>query len=105
MEWVYQCRNLEEVRTQIDSLDRAIVSMIAHRGLYVQQAAAFKHNDADVEDGKRVDQVMRRVTRLAGELGADAALTAKIYRTMIAHFIESEREERLRLVGTAEARA
>ena len=105
MEWVYQCRNLDEVRTQIDSLDRAIVSMIAHRGLYVQQAAAFKHNDAEVEDGKRVDQVMRRVTRLAGELGADAALTAKIYRTMIAHFIESEREERLRLVGTAEARA
>jgi isochorismate pyruvate lyase len=105
MEWVYQCRNLDEVRTQIDSLDRAIVSMIAHRGLYVQQAAAFKHSDADVEDGKRVDQVMRRVTRLAGELGADAALTAKIYRTMIAHFIESEREERLRLVGTAEARA
>lgn len=105
MEWVYQCRNLEEVRTQIDSLDRAIVSMIAHRGLYVQQAAAFKHSDADVEDGKRVDQVMRRVTRLAGELGADAALTTKIYRTMIAHFIESEREERLRLVGTAEARA
>ena len=71
----------------------------------VQQAAAFKHSDAEVEDGKRVDQVMRRVTRLAGELGADAALTAKIYRTMIAHFIESEREERLRLVGTAEARA
>ncbi|UDM15450.1 chorismate mutase [Vogesella sp. XCS3] len=105
MEWVYQCRNLDEVRTQIDSLDRAIVSMIAHRGLYVQQAAAFKHSDAEVEDGKRVDQVMRRVTRLAGELGADAALTAKIYRTMIAHFIESEREERLRLVGTAEVRA
>jgi len=104
MEWVYQCRNLEEVRTQIDSLDRAIVSMIAHRGLYVQQAAAFKHSDADVEDPFEGHPGIARFARLAGELGADAALTAKIYRTMIAHFIESEREERLRLVGTAEAR-
>lgn len=101
MEWIYDCRNLDEVREQIDRLDRAIVSMIAERGLYVQQAASFKKSDAEVEDGKRVDQVMRRVTRLAGELGADAALTAKIYRTMIAHFIESERSERLRLLDTA----
>lgn len=101
MEWVYDCRNLDEVREQIDRLDRAIVSMIAERGLYVQQAATFKHSDEEVEDGKRVDQVMRRVTRLAGELGADAALTAKVYRTMIAHFIESERSERLRLLDTA----
>lgn len=101
MEWVYDCRNLDEVREQIDRLDRAIVCMIAERGLYVQQAAAFKKSDAEVEDGKRVDQVMRRVSRLAGELGADAALTAKIYRTMIAHFIESERTERLRLLDSA----
>jgi len=105
MEWVYQCRSLQEVRDQIDTLDRAIISLIAERGLYVQQAAAFKHSDAEVEDGKRVDQVMRRVTRLAGELGADAALTARIYRTMIGHFIDSEREERLRLVGEREAHA
>lgn len=101
MEWIYQCNNLQEVRQQIDTVDRAIVSLIAERGLYVQQAAGFKRSDEEVEDGKRVDQVMRRVTRLAGELGADAALTAKIYRAMIAHFIESERSERLRLLDSA----
>ncbi len=97
MEWIYDCRNLDEVREQIDRLDRAIVSLIAERGLYVHQAASFKHGGEDSEDGKRIDQVMRRVSRLSGELGADAALTAKIYRTMISHFVESERQQRLQL--------
>ncbi|WP_174873218.1 chorismate mutase [Vogesella oryzae] len=96
MEWIYDCRNLAEVREQIDRLDRAIVSLIAERGLYVQQAAGFKHASDASEDGKRTDQVMRRVSRLSGELGADAALTAKIYRTMISHFAASERQEQLR---------
>ncbi|SCK06606.1 chorismate mutase [Vogesella sp. LIG4] len=95
MEWIYDCRNLNEVREQIDRLDRAIVSLIAERGVYVQQAAGFKPGAEPEEDGKRIDQVMRRVGRLAGELGADAALTAKIYRTMIGHFVESERRQRL----------
>ena len=97
MEWIYDCRNLNEVREQIDRLDRAIVSLIAERGLYVQQAAGFKEAAEPEEDGKRIDQVMRRVSRLSGELGADAALTAKVYRTIVSHFVESERQQRLRL--------
>lgn len=103
MEWVYQCRNLQEVRDQIDTLDRAIVSLIAERGLYVQQAADFKQPGDGAEDGKRRDQVMRRVTRLAGELGADAALTAKIYREMIGHFSERERATRLAVLPNGDA--
>ena len=90
MEFVYQCQNLAEVRTQIDRIDRDLVALLAERGLYVKQAAGFKHNTEEVEGGKRVDQVMRRVEKLAGELGADPQLTAEVYRTMISHFIASE---------------
>ncbi|WP_199102585.1 chorismate mutase [Aquitalea sp. ASV11] len=93
MEFVYQCQNLDEVRTQIDRIDRALVSLLAERGLYVKQAAGFKHSNEEVEGGKRVDQVMRRVEKLAGELGADPRLTAEVYRTMISHFIASELQE------------
>jgi isochorismate pyruvate lyase len=93
VEFVYQCQNLDEVRTQIDRIDRALVSLLAERGLYVKQAARFKHSNEEVEGGKRVDQVMRRVEKLAGELGADPRLTAEVYRTMISHFIASELQE------------
>jgi isochorismate pyruvate lyase len=44
VEFVYQCQNLDEVRTQIDRIDRALVSLLAERGLYVKQAARFKHS-------------------------------------------------------------
>lgn len=93
MEFVYQCQNLQEVRTQIDRIDRELVALLAERGLYVKQAAAYKQTSDEVEGGKRVDQVMRRVEKLAGELGADPQLTAEVYRTMISHFIASEMRE------------
>ena len=35
------CHTLEEVRTQIDRLDRQIVTLLAERGAYVAQAARF----------------------------------------------------------------
>ena len=90
MEHVYQCQSLDEVRGQIDRIDRELVALIAERGIYVRQAARFKESRAEVEGGKRADQVMRRVERLAGQLGADAALTAVIYRAMIPHFVADE---------------
>ncbi|MFB0824245.1 chorismate mutase [Chromobacterium violaceum] len=83
MEHVYPCQNLAETRAQIDRIDRALVALIAERGICVRLAAAFKHGRGEVEGGKRAEQVMRRVERLAGELGADAALTAAVYRAMI----------------------
>ncbi|MFK7090246.1 chorismate mutase [Chromobacterium violaceum] len=90
MEHVYPCQNLAETRAQIDRIDRALVTLIAERGICVRQAAAFKHGRGEVEGGKRADQVMRRVERLAGELGADAALTAAVYRAMISDFVADE---------------
>ena len=36
---IIECRSLDEVRGQIDRLDRQLVGPIAERGAYVQQAA------------------------------------------------------------------
>ena len=36
------CMSLEEVRTNIDRIDREIVVLLAERGGYVQQAVKFK---------------------------------------------------------------
>ncbi|WP_225547860.1 chorismate mutase [Chromobacterium violaceum] len=56
MEHVYPCQNLAETRAQIDRIDRALVALIAERGICVRQAAAFKHGRGEVEGGKRVDR-------------------------------------------------
>lgn len=90
---VQTCNSLEEIRAHIDRLDRQIVALLAERGGYVKQAAQFKKTTDDVKAPQRVEQVIAKVTSLAGELGANAAVTEKVYRAMIAGFIEAEMAE------------
>lgn len=87
------CQSLEEVRRQIDRIDRQLVALLAERGGYVAQAARFKKTAAEVRAPQRVEQVIAKVTALARELGADAGLTERVYRAMIAAFIEGELAE------------
>ena len=37
-----QCASLDEVRQQIDRVDRELVALVAERGNFVRQAAGFK---------------------------------------------------------------
>ncbi|MEW6677699.1 MAG: chorismate mutase [Pseudomonadota bacterium] len=87
------CNNLAEVRVEIDRLDRQIVSLLAQRGGYVKQAARFKTTPGDVRAPKRVEQVIIKVTDLADELGASPIIVERVYRAMIAGFIDAELAE------------
>lgn len=87
---IQHCESLNEVRAQIDRLDRAIVELLAERGQYVKQAARFKKTAADVHAPKRVEQVIAKVRALADEFGGDADVVERVYRAMIAAFTEAE---------------
>ena len=93
MEQINNCQSIEEVRTQIDRLDRQIVSLLAERGAYVKQAARFKKTTDDVKAPQRVEQVIAKVTALAAELDANPTVTEQTYRAMISGFIEAELAE------------
>lgn len=87
------CNSLDEVRHNIDRIDRQLVALIAERGSYVKQAAAFKHSAAEVPAPQRVAQVLARVDGLAGELGADRTVVGAVWRSMIDAFIAAEMAE------------
>lgn len=91
------CRDIEDVRAQIDRIDRAMVALIAERGSYVREAARFKRDAEAVRAPARVEQVIRRVTAQAHEAGADADVVERVYRAMIAAFIDAEMGEHARL--------
>lgn len=90
------CESLDEVRSQIDRLDREIVGLLAKRGEYVRQAARFKKTKADVAAPARVEKVIGKVRSLAGERGGDPEVVERVYRAMIAAFIEAEQKEHAR---------
>lgn len=85
--------SLETVRSQIDRIDRQLVTLLAERGAFVAQAARFKRTAEEVRAPQRVEQVIVRVRGLALELGANAEVTESVYRAMIAAFIQLEFRE------------
>ena len=94
---VRECRDLDEARTEIDRLDRQIVALLAERAGYVRQAARFKATREDVPAPQRVEAVIGKVRALAAEVELDPALVERVYRAMIAAFIEAELREHERL--------
>ena len=72
------CKNLEEVRDNVDHIDQQIVSLIAKRGAYVKQAAKFKNNKVEVQAPSRVSQIITKVRNLSLDLGANPDIVEKV---------------------------
>ncbi len=88
-----QCKSLDEVRSNIDSIDDEIIKLIAQRGEYVTQAAAFKKSEDAVRDSSRVKAVIQNVRSKAERYGADPEFIEVFYSLMIGHFTEKEMSE------------
>jgi isochorismate pyruvate lyase len=86
------CTSLEQVRENIDRLDRQIVTLLAERGSFVSQAARFKKDSDGVKAPQRVEQVIAKVRDLS-TVGANPDVTEHVYRAMIAAFIQQELAE------------
>jgi isochorismate pyruvate lyase len=90
---VVKCRNLGEVRDNIDRLDRQIVPLLAERAGYVRQAAGFKQTKAAVVDQARIEAIVLKVRHMAMEESCDPDVIERIYRSMIDAFIIFESKE------------
>ncbi len=87
------CTFIEEVRSNIDRIDRQIVALLAEREGYVKQATQFKKTTHDVKAPQRVEQVIAKVMTLARDLGANPSVVEQVYRAMISGFINVELAE------------
>jgi isochorismate pyruvate lyase len=94
------CTSIDEVRVNIDSIDKEIVGLLAERGGFVKQAARFKKTTDDVKAPQRVEQVITKVRALAAELGGNPEVTEAVYRSMISAFISAELQEHADLASS-----
>lgn len=88
-----KCDTIEEVRINIDRVDRQIVKLISERSGYVKQAALFKKDVDAVKAPQRVEQVIEKVRKISIEHGLNPDIAESIYRTMISCFIDFELKE------------
>jgi isochorismate pyruvate lyase len=90
------CKDLSEVRVEIDRIDNALVDRIAERLGYVERAWQLKlelGQEANVP--WRNQQVIDKVRARASERGVPPDLCEALWRQMIGWFIQYE-EEKLR---------
>ncbi len=88
------CRDLSEVRANIDRLDDELVRLIAERAMYVKDAARFKRDAYQVSAPARQAEVFNKVQALAqkhnrGFHNLEAVVDAT-WRAMVAAFIANE---------------
>ncbi|RUR01721.1 chorismate mutase [Labedella endophytica] len=83
-------RGIDDVRAEIDAVDRDIVRLIAQRQRSVVEAGLMKVDRHAVRAPGRVEQVVDKVRTLADEAGADPEVVERTYRAMIGAFIDLE---------------
>jgi len=88
-----QCNSLKEVRKEIDTIDEAIVELIAKRNNYIKQAATFKNSVDEVKSEDRIDFIMQRVRKKAIELGVNPNMIEDLFKRMIDEMVETEISE------------
>ena len=88
------CRNMNEVRSEIDRVDRALVDLIAERWTYVDRAWVFKRSPEEASVPWRNKEVIEKVRGRAEESGMPPEMAEALWRLIIGWGIQYE-EERL----------
>ena len=92
-----ECENIEQIRENIDKIDRKIVKLLSKRSYFVKEAAKFKKDAEDVEAPKRVEEVIQKVRSLSEEYGMQPDIVENVYRAMIKSFIDYEMDQHSKL--------
>lgn len=78
-----RCTSMTDVRREIDRLDREIVTLLAERQNYIEQAGHIKQSRDSVRDEARVADVIAKVRARAADVGAHPDLAETVYRAMV----------------------
>jgi isochorismate pyruvate lyase len=84
---------MEDVRTEIDRIDEALVDLIGERFTFVDRAWQLKQSPAEARVPWRIQQVIDRVRARAAENGIPPELAEALWRQMIGWFIQYEEEQ------------
>jgi isochorismate pyruvate lyase len=84
------CRDMAELRAEIDRLDRELVAMLAERQGYIERAAEIKQDRNVVRDEARIEDVVAKVLVTAREAGLDPKIAEPVWRMLIERCIAHE---------------
>lgn len=85
------CNTMEELRAEIDTLDRDLMRLLAERSRYIDRAAEIKTQEAlPARIDWRVEQVAMNARKNASDFGFDPDLAERLWRELIEWSIARE---------------
>lgn len=86
------CQSMDEVRYEIDRLDRLLVALIAERVGYIEAAGRIKPRADEVRLPWRIEDVVSKVLLEADRCGLSKRIAEPVWRELIDRCIEHEHE-------------
>lgn len=85
-----QCTDMAEIRTEIDRIDRKVITLLGERYTFVKAASQFKKSPDQVKAQSRFDAMLQERRAWAEEQELSSDLIEKIYRELVNWFISEE---------------
>ena len=85
-----ECQSMADVRQGVDSLDRALVALLAERQRYMDAAARIKPDRDAVFDQARIDDVVAKVLVAAEAHHLSPDIAEPVWRLLIDRCIAHE---------------
>ncbi|HEY4162350.1 MAG TPA: chorismate mutase [Dongiaceae bacterium] len=85
-----RCADMEEVRREIDDIDRRLVAILADRLHYIDEAARIKKHRNLVRDEARIADVISKTRAEALRLGCDAEVIEAAFKALVEASISHE---------------
>lgn len=84
------CSGMEDIRREIDHLDRAVISLLGKRFRYVLAASKFKASSVAVRAPERFKAMLEKRREWASKEGLSPDAIEKMYEDLVNHFIDEE---------------
>jgi len=92
MKLPHECQTIEEVRREIDEIDKVIIELIGKRFAFVREIVNYKNNVDDVYAKNRYEEVLLKRREMAAVHHLNPNIIEDMYRIMMDYLIQEQLE-------------
>ncbi len=85
-----ECLDMQEIRTEIDTIDKNIIELLGNRFKYVKAASKFKTDENAVKAPERFAAMLVQRRKWAEEKCLSPDIIEKMFRDLVGYFIDQE---------------
>jgi isochorismate pyruvate lyase len=88
-----ECNNIQDIRREIDRLDREIINLLGKRFEYVKAASKYKTDRNSVKAPERFQAMLKERRAWAESAGLNPDVIEKMYQDLVNYFINEELQD------------